>query len=91
MLGCCIDRLRAPAFEMPIPDAAAGAENGPASAAPADPDAEQAWLKESERRLSQIEAGTATTIPGIAVLREARARLKHQDWVVDSSPSSTAA
>lgn len=44
--------------------------------APADPDAEQAWLKESERRLSQIEAGTATTIPGDAVLREARARLK---------------
>jgi putative addiction module component (TIGR02574 family) len=44
--------------------------------APADPDAEQAWLEESERRLAEIESGTAKTVPGPEVLREARSRLK---------------
>jgi len=44
--------------------------------APADPDATQAWLVESERRLAQIKAGTAKTFPGDAVIREARSLLK---------------
>ena len=44
--------------------------------APADPDATQAWLVESERRLAEIEAGTAKTFPGDAVIREARSLLK---------------
>ena len=44
--------------------------------APADPDANQAWLVESERRLTEIEAGTAKTFPGDAVIREARSLLK---------------
>ena len=44
--------------------------------APADPDAQSAWLQESERRLGEIEAGTATTFPGALVIREARSRLK---------------
>ncbi|HEY4646471.1 MAG TPA: addiction module protein [Steroidobacteraceae bacterium] len=44
--------------------------------APADPDAEQAWLEESERRLAEIESGTAKTVPGPEVLKEARSRLK---------------
>jgi putative addiction module component (TIGR02574 family) len=43
---------------------------------PAGPDAEQAWLKESERRLAEIESGAATTVPGEKVLKEARSRLK---------------
>jgi putative addiction module component (TIGR02574 family) len=44
--------------------------------APADPDADRAWLEESERRLAQIESGKAKTIPGTEVLKEARSRLK---------------
>ena len=44
--------------------------------APADPDAERAWLKESERRLGEIESGAAKTVSGESVLKEARSRLK---------------
>jgi putative addiction module component (TIGR02574 family) len=44
--------------------------------APADPDAERPWVEESERRLTEIESGTAKTLPGEDVLREARFRLK---------------
>lgn len=44
--------------------------------APADPDADRAWLEESERRLAQIESGKAKTVPGTDVLKEARSRLK---------------
>jgi len=41
-----------------------------------DSDADHAWLLESERRIAQIEAGTAKTFPGDAVIREARSLLK---------------
>jgi putative addiction module component (TIGR02574 family) len=44
--------------------------------APADPDAERAWVAEAERRLAEIESGTVETIPGSEVLKEARSRLK---------------
>lgn len=44
--------------------------------APAESGAAQAWLEESERRLAEIESGTAKTVPGLAVLKEARSRLK---------------
>lgn len=44
--------------------------------APADPDANRVWLVESERRLAEIEAGSAKTFPGDAVIREARSLLK---------------
>lgn len=37
---------------------------------------ERAWLEEAERRLAEIENGTAKTIPGRQVLDEAYARLK---------------
>jgi putative addiction module component (TIGR02574 family) len=36
--------------------------------APADPDAERAWVDESERRLAEIESGTAKASPGADVL-----------------------
>jgi putative addiction module component (TIGR02574 family) len=44
--------------------------------APADSGSEAAWLKESERRLDEIEGGTARTFPADDVVKEARARLK---------------
>ena len=44
--------------------------------APADPDAERAWVAEAEHRLAEIESGTVETIPGSEVLKEARSRLK---------------
>ena len=44
--------------------------------APADPDAERAWMTEAERRLAEIESGAVETIPGSEVLNEARSRLK---------------
>lgn len=44
--------------------------------APADSGAEQSWMVESERRLAEIESGTAKTMPGAEVLKEARSRLK---------------
>jgi putative addiction module component (TIGR02574 family) len=44
--------------------------------APADAGSDAAWLKESERRLDEIEAGTARTFPADDVVKEARARLK---------------
>jgi putative addiction module component (TIGR02574 family) len=44
--------------------------------APADPDAARAWIDESERRLAEIESGTAKTSPGGDVLKEARSRLR---------------
>ena len=44
--------------------------------APADPDAERAWMAEAERRLAEIESGAVETVPGSEVLKEARSRLK---------------
>jgi putative addiction module component (TIGR02574 family) len=44
--------------------------------APADPDADRSWVEESERRLAEIESGSAKTSPGKDVLKEARSRLK---------------
>ena len=44
--------------------------------APADAGSEAAWLKESERRLDEIEGETARTFPADEVVKEARARLK---------------
>ena len=44
--------------------------------APSDPNSESAWLKESERRLGEIESGTATTFPADAVIKDARTLLK---------------
>lgn len=44
--------------------------------APAEADVEQAWLEEAERRLAEIEAGTAEVVSGPEVLEEARSRLK---------------
>lgn len=40
-----------------------------------DPEAEQAWSVEIERRVRQIESGEVELIDGDAVMREARERL----------------
>jgi len=44
--------------------------------APGDANSEAAWLKESERRLGEIESGTARTYPADDVIKEARTLLK---------------
>jgi putative addiction module component (TIGR02574 family) len=44
--------------------------------APGDANSEAAWLKESERRLDEIESGTARTYPADDVIKEARTLLK---------------
>lgn len=44
--------------------------------APSDAGSNAAWLKESERRLDEIESGTAQTFPADEVLKEARKLLK---------------
>jgi putative addiction module component (TIGR02574 family) len=44
--------------------------------APGDANSEAAWLKESERRLGEIESGTARTFPADDVIKEARTLLK---------------
>jgi putative addiction module component (TIGR02574 family) len=44
--------------------------------APVDANSEAAWLKESESRLSEIEAGTTKTFPADEVLKDARKLLK---------------
>ena len=44
--------------------------------APGDPNSEAAWLKESERRLVEIESGTAQTFPADDVIEDARKLLK---------------
>jgi putative addiction module component (TIGR02574 family) len=44
--------------------------------APSDANTEAAWLKESERRLGEIESGTAQTFPADDVITEARTLLK---------------
>jgi putative addiction module component (TIGR02574 family) len=44
--------------------------------APGDPNAEIAWLKESERRLGEIESGTAKTFSADDVIKEARTLMK---------------
>jgi putative addiction module component (TIGR02574 family) len=43
---------------------------------PHDTGIEKAWLDEAERRLAEIDAGTAKTHPAEGVFREIRARLK---------------
>jgi putative addiction module component (TIGR02574 family) len=43
---------------------------------PGDGGSEAAWLSESERRLNEIEAGTAETFPADEVLKDARKLLK---------------
>jgi putative addiction module component (TIGR02574 family) len=44
--------------------------------APRDANSEAAWLKESERRLDEIENGTARTFPADDVMKDARTLLK---------------
>jgi putative addiction module component (TIGR02574 family) len=44
--------------------------------APGDTNSETAWLKESERRLGEVENGTARTFPADDVMKEARTLLK---------------
>jgi putative addiction module component (TIGR02574 family) len=44
--------------------------------APAEADVEEAWAHEAKRRLAEIDAGTAETVPGQQVLDEARSRLE---------------
>ena len=44
--------------------------------APSDANSEAAWLKESERRLGEIESGTARTFPADDVIKDARKLLK---------------
>lgn len=44
--------------------------------APGDANSEAAWLKESERRLAEIENETASTFPADDVIKEARTLLK---------------
>jgi putative addiction module component (TIGR02574 family) len=44
--------------------------------APGDENSDAAWLKESERRLGEIEGGTARTYPADEVIQEARTLLK---------------
>jgi putative addiction module component (TIGR02574 family) len=44
--------------------------------APGDANTEAAWLKESERRLGEIESGTARTYAADDVIKEARTLLK---------------
>ena len=42
---------------------------------PADPDVEEAWRVEAERRIAQIELGEVQLIPGDEVLARLRRRL----------------
>ena len=44
-------------------------------AAEADPDVEQAWAEEAERRLEEIRSCKVQPVPGEEVLRKARERL----------------
>jgi hypothetical protein len=44
--------------------------------APGDANSEAAWLKESERRIREIESRIAQTFPADDVLKEARTLLK---------------
>jgi len=44
--------------------------------APTREDIEQAWAKEAERRIEEIESGKVDTIPGEQVFREIRERLR---------------
>jgi putative addiction module component (TIGR02574 family) len=44
--------------------------------APGDANSEAAWLKESERRLGEIEIGSAQTFPADDVIVDARKLLK---------------
>ncbi len=43
---------------------------------PTDPEAEQAWLDEVQRRSADFDAGLIKTFPAEEVLERARARLK---------------
>jgi hypothetical protein len=45
---------------------------------PHDPDAEQAWLEEVQRRSRELDTGAADTIPADEVLAKARAELKRR-------------
>jgi len=44
--------------------------------APGDANSEAAWLKESERRLDELESGTARTFSADEVIKDARTLLK---------------
>jgi putative addiction module component (TIGR02574 family) len=43
---------------------------------PADPDAERAWLDETERRSAELKKGSVTGIPAGKVFKKARAALR---------------
>ena len=43
---------------------------------PADADADQAWLEESEKRLAEIDSGAVGVVPAESVFEEARSLLR---------------
>jgi putative addiction module component (TIGR02574 family) len=43
---------------------------------PADTDADQAWLEESEKRLAEIDSGAVEAVPAESVIQKARSLLR---------------
>jgi len=69
--------LESELLELPAEDRARLAARLISSLEPgSDPEAEQAWLIEGERRLDELESGKIQGIPADAVFERARATLK---------------
>ena len=68
-----LEALEARALKLPVEERAAFAQRLLASL---DPDTEERWAVEVERRIAEIESGTAQVVPIAEALAQVRASLK---------------
>jgi putative addiction module component (TIGR02574 family) len=69
--------LESKALKLPAPERARLAERLIASLDPdVDPDAEERWIEEAERRLQELESGRVSGVPANQVVEKARSSLR---------------
>ena len=79
MTNTTLEKVRAEALKLPEADRAELAQDLVASLdGPADPDAAKAWEAEIQRRLAEIDAGTARLIDREEFSKRMRARLNRR-------------
>jgi putative addiction module component (TIGR02574 family) len=75
-MSTTLEILEAEVLQLPAADRSHLLERLIASLDP-DPDVEEAWEQETDRREAQLAAGTATIVPGHDAIARLRARLSN--------------
>ncbi|MGA2409321.1 MAG: addiction module protein [Candidatus Binataceae bacterium] len=71
-----LKKIEDDALKLPVRSRARLAERLMSLEEAADPDAEQAWLEEIERRSVELKGGKVTGVPARKVFKKARAALR---------------